>query len=52
VAALTGLGVVAVGLVTHFVTVTHPGRRRDRASGRTERLVDRRPDRPTGIGMP
>jgi hypothetical protein len=52
VAALTGLGVVAVGLVTHFVTVTHPGRRRDRTSGRTERLVDRRPDRPTGIGMP
>lgn len=52
VAALTGLGVVAVGLVTHFVTVTHPGRRQDRAGRRAPRVVDHRPDRPTGIGMP
>ncbi len=49
VAALTGLGVVTVGLVTHYVTVTRPARSGQRR--RRERVVDQR-ERPKELGLP
>lgn len=48
-AALTGLGVVAVGLTTHYLTVTRPARSRPRQRG--ERVVDER-ERPRELGLP
>lgn len=49
VAALTGLGVVTIGLVTHYVTVTRPTRSTGRR--RPERIVDQR-ERPREMGLP